>query len=212
MSKIALSICVVALLSAGQAAAVTINEAGDSGETLATAQSIAGPVASIVGNLTTIPGAGDSAPDVDDIDLYRLFISDTAAFSVTVTSALSGDNDGQLFLFNSNGALAVENDDGPSGLVPELTAGILTGFAPGTYFLAYNVFNSDPAFTAGVLSGWNRFSNPVQGGAYTLTITGANGQVAAVPEPATWGMMLLGFGLAGFGLRRQKAVAGRSIA
>jgi opacity protein-like surface antigen len=211
MSKIALSVCVVALLSAGQAAAVTINEAGDSGETLATAQSIVGPVSSIIGNLTTIPGAGDASPAIDDIDLYSFFISDTAAFSVTVTSALSEDNDGQLFLFNSNGTLALDNDDFV-GLVPGFAAGVLSGFAPGNYYLAYTLFNSDPIFTANALSGWNRRPNPLQDGPYTLTITGANQQVAAVPEPATWGMMLLGFGLAGFGLRRRKAVAGRSIA
>ncbi len=31
-----------------------------------------------------------------------------------------------------------------------------------------------------------------------------------VPEPATWAMMLLGFGLVGFGLRRRNAVQGQS--
>jgi hypothetical protein len=36
-------------------------------------------------------------------------------------------------------------------------------------------------------------------GTYTLTIANA----AAVPEPATWGMMLAGFGMVGFGLRRR---------
>jgi hypothetical protein len=36
-------------------------------------------------------------------------------------------------------------------------------------------------------------------GTYTLTIANA----AAVPEPATWGMMVAGFGMVGFGLRRR---------
>jgi hypothetical protein len=31
------------------------------------------------------------------------------------------------------------------------------------------------------------------------------GQVAAVPEPATWGLMLLGFGAVGFSMRRKRA-------
>jgi hypothetical protein len=201
-----LSVFVFGLLSAGQATAVTINEAGDAGETLLTAQRIVGPVTAITGNLTTVQG-------VDDIDLYRFSISDTAAFSVTVTSALSVDNDGQLFLFDSSGALAAENDDFDSlSLVPGFAAGVLSGFAPGDYYLGYNLYDAVPIFTAGILSGWDRRPLPLQQGPYTLTITGANAQVAAVPEPATWGMMLLGFGLAGFGLRRQKALAGGSIA
>jgi hypothetical protein len=35
-----------------------------------------------------------------------------------------------------------------------------------------------------------------------ITVSGPG----AVPEPATWAMMLLGFGLVGFGMRRRKAV------
>jgi len=36
----------------------------------------------------------------------------------------------------------------------------------------------------------------------TLTVTTAGG-VGAAPEPAAWAMMILGFGLAGYGLRRR---------
>jgi len=36
---------------------------------------------------------------------------------------------------------------------------------------------------------------------YTLTITEA---AAAVPEPATWGLMLAGFGVVGAGLRSRR--------
>ncbi|MET3825470.1 MULTISPECIES: PEPxxWA-CTERM sorting domain-containing protein [Sphingomonas] len=36
------------------------------------------------------------------------------------------------------------------------------------------------------------------GGAYNFTVS------SAVPEPATWGMMLIGFGMIGFGLRSYK--------
>lgn len=57
----------------------------------------------------------------------------------------------------------------------------------------------------------NLYSNSAT--SYTL-YTAANGQfgansdgtlsVQAVPEPATWGMMLVGFGLVGFGLRSRR--------
>ena len=36
---------------------------------------------------------------------------------------------------------------------------------------------------------------------------GANANYAAVPEPATWAMMIAGFGIAGGALRRRRAVA-----
>ncbi|MBN8808581.1 MAG: PEPxxWA-CTERM sorting domain-containing protein [Sphingomonas sp.] len=43
-----------------------------------------------------------------------------------------------------------------------------------------------------------------QGRSAFTTVSGAAVQVAAVPEPATWGMMIMGFGLMGAGLRSRK--------
>lgn len=59
--------------------------------------------------------------------------------------------------------------------------------------------------------------NPNVNNTYQLTLTGANGlqttafaqvgtgAVAAVPEPATWALMLLGFGGMGIAMRRQRS-------
>lgn len=68
-----------------------------------------------------------------------------------------------------------------------------------------------------VLSGYSRYlfttirepSSPSRGDGYRLaSLTVAdprnNNQVPAVPEPATWAMMLLGFGGVGFQLRRRR--------
>ena len=64
---------------------------------------------------------------------------------------------------------------------------------------------------------------PVTAGEYTLTVqgipalfnSGFTGQViftaaptSAVPEPATWAMMMLGMGAVGYALRRKRAVEG----
>src|SRR5690606_2120681 len=61
---------------------------------------------------------------------------------------------------------------------------------------------------------WNRENLFLNAGQYTLTISGENNDTGvmegsitieqAVPEPATWAMMLFGFGAIGFALRRRK--------
>ena len=69
----------------------------------------------------------------------------------------------------------------------------------------------------GISEFW-RLANPItlDPGQYTLTVNGNNSGVGslggsitirsanAVPEPATWGMMLLGFGAAGYAMRRSR--------
>ena len=57
---------------------------------------------------------------------------------------------------------------------------------------------SNPVFTTGTFS----LSGGFTAGAATLTITRA--AVAAVPEPGTWAMMLVGFGAMGVSLRRRR--------
>ncbi|MDE2619485.1 MAG: PEPxxWA-CTERM sorting domain-containing protein, partial [Sphingomonadales bacterium] len=41
----------------------------------------------------------------------------------------------------------------------------------------------------------------------SLTLFDSPTQTAAVPEPATWALMMAGFGLVGAALRRRKAIA-----
>ena len=185
---------------AGAANAQAVNEVGDAGETLATAQLITGGVTSISGSLVNLGGAG---ANIDDIDLYRFSVSDPNAFGVTVDSNLSVDNDAQLFLFDSLGQFVAADDDGGDDQKPQFNVGVLAGRAAGDYYLAYDLFNSDPVFTAGVLTGFNRRPAPFQTGTYTLNITGAAGIAQGVPEPATWALMIAGFGLAGASMRRR---------
>ena len=68
-----------------------------------------------------------------------------------------------------------------------------------------------PAFAAatvtdGPIQGSSDYTPPptiVPGGPYT----GANNPVSAVPEPATWAMMLIGFGGIGLAMRRKHALS-----
>ena len=111
---------------------------------------------------------------------------------------------------------------------------VFTNSLAGLYSITLTTSSPAVDFTSAVLSGlggphnlieidddgtnefW-RLANPVTLGAsqYTLAINGNNsgagslgGSITirqAVPEPATWAMMLLGFGAVGFAMRRRRA-------
>ena len=103
-----------------------------------------------------------------------------------------------------------------------------TGFPSGTTFGSYShLFDMTLAssYRAGYLAGFGGSTGAAEtalinasrdGKAYlnihTTVFTGGEirGFLARAPEPATWGLMLLGFGLAGAGLRRRRAEAVRA--
>jgi hypothetical protein len=77
-------------------------------------------------------------------------------------------------------------------------------------------FNLLPGFDNGTVEFWSLDNFNLQAGTYTLTLNGTNSQTGAlsgnitmnpVPEPATWAMMLLGFGAVGFAMRRRRRPA-----
>jgi hypothetical protein len=62
----------------------------------------------------------------------------------------------------------------------------------------YSGPSSSPTFLTG---NFNLTNYPGQDGSYSLSISSVGG---AVPEPATWAMMLLGFGFVGGAMRTAK--------
>jgi hypothetical protein len=112
---------------------------------------------------------------------------------------------------------------GVSGSValPNITTSFANGlfqFAiPKSYFTsAIAGLNYNPAVTFGNpvrLNLSQSFSYSVAGGqaSYGTTRLGLAdvSSVAAVPEPATWAMMIIGFGIVGFGLRSRRKQAVR---
>ena len=102
------------------------------------------------------------------------------------------------------GIYAITLDTSSSGI--DFTSAILTG--PGGPYELVEEFDN------GIAEFWNLSSLFLEAGTYTLTINGENRStgslggtvtINAVPEPGTWAMMLLGFGAAGFAMRRRRA-------
>ena len=101
------------------------------------------------------------------------------------------------------GVYALTLDTSSRGI--DFTSAILTG--PGGPYELIEEFDN------GISEFWNLSSLFLEAGTYTLTINGDNRStgslggtvtINAVPEPGTWAMMLLGFGAAGFAMRRRR--------
>ncbi|MBX3482161.1 PEPxxWA-CTERM sorting domain-containing protein [Phenylobacterium sp.] len=216
-------------LIAGPAAAQAVNEVGDAGQSLATAQVTSGYVATINGYLGNLATDGTFVPDTD---MYRITITNPALFSASATTHdlfedFDGDtfphDDTELFLFDAAGILVGYSDD-YDGFNPRFALGDFAGLAAGDYFLAFNLFSIHPTFAdgpfdhqptgglEGPLTGWFGYSQH-RTGAYTITLTGVGSRTqaeidlppATVPEPAAWALLILGFGAAGSALRRAQS-------
>ncbi len=202
-------------------AALWLENRGDAGKELSTAQRVfAGtePLVSILGNLD----------DNFDVDLYVIYIPNPLLFSAATVDA-PGFNvpDPQLFLFNAMGLATYMNDDDESGLNGSqslLPSGHLFGpIAPGRYSLGIGWFDNEPFSTTGQMfaAGGQGTQGPGAGGTsallgwddnvsgridretfYEIQLTGA----APVPEPGTVGLLVLS-GIA-FALSHRRRLCG----
>lgn len=186
--------------SASVATAQTWNEVGDAGQSIAGAQATVGP-----GDLQFING---SLSDRNDVDLFCIRITDEAQFRAEVTSFVGMDS--VLWLFNPDGTLQVFNDDFTGALSTITSQGV---FANGVYFLGISRFANSPVNAANadlatvdfwpgpdgaqfqgntnILDNWNNDTSPsVQGGAYSITLRGAEFHV--VPAPGAAAVLGLG--------------------
>ena len=101
------------------------------------------------------------------------------------------------------GIYALTLDTSSKGI--DFTSAILSG--PGGPYALNEEFDN------GISEFWQTSSLYLAAGTYTLTINGDNRStgslggtvtINAVPEPATWAMMLVGFGAAGVAMRRRR--------
>lgn len=110
---------------------------------------------------------------------------------------------------------------GITGITGNVLGDVVTGLAPVNppgFNTDNNYFNADPIFTTG---GVGFFSSTLtynlwgtgpgaytlysyNGSSYTIESTGTL-TVANVPEPASWALLIVGFGMVGFAARRRTA-------
>jgi hypothetical protein len=202
MNLIRNSLIGVALAMAGSlASAISFQETGDAGDLPSTSQAILGS-----GALTSFSGMINSATDVD---MYRIQVNATMPVLLQVASLTTID--AQLFIFDNSGFAVLANDDLPTSLDASITANL----APGLYYVAVSAWDRDPVdangaklFTdaagelqmpiagVGAVAGWVGLGGI---GSYTINAT----NVAAIPEPQTYGLMLAGLAVVGCAARRR---------
>ncbi|MCA1652700.1 MAG: PEPxxWA-CTERM sorting domain-containing protein [Sphingomicrobium sp.] len=142
---------------------------------------------------TTLSFAGFNVPSFITLTNIGLFASGSG--TNLLTNAFS-------FTAAPSGSLASQFSDGTS--VGALSfGGVSTG--------SYDIFSQSVGTTSGAnyTLSFNLSSNGSPNG---LRISASDALDGAVPEPATWAMMLIGFGAVGFAMRRQKVTAKISYA
>jgi hypothetical protein len=167
------------MLAVGAASALAISGAANAAVTIddTSITDIDGPESM---NGTTTIGFNEAGLDTPDFSEYLTFTNTIAGlYSFTVSS---------------------------SSRNVDFTNVVLTG-AGGPY-------NFSEGFNNGITEFWEYSELALGAGQYTLQIDGDNagngalsGSITieqAVPEPATWAMMLFGFGAIGFAMRRRK--------
>lgn len=137
------SLLMAAFASGAAAAVAQIHTEGpDAGNLAATAQAVAA-------GTTTIDGA---LGFLGDQDLYRVFITDFSAFSVTVSGQDVGTadvSDTQLFLFRLDGSGIAHNDDiSTSNTWSHFPVGnaLYMNLTPGEYIVGISSWDDDPYF------------------------------------------------------------------
>jgi hypothetical protein len=159
----------------------------------------------------------------DDVAFFDFTLDSTSTVTLRTYSYAGGVNaagatiarggfDPILALFNkSSGALIGQNDDGGSLVPADPNTGnqydtyFSQSLAAGTYTVSISAFSNfaiGPNLSNGFSGGGNFMGRESR---WAFDVLGANVATGpgGVPEPATWAMLIAGFGLAGAAIRGQ---------
>ncbi len=129
-----------------------------------------------------------------------LWFDDIAGVATDVVGTLTGYQEGQNF-YSGTGSSFINwiwagGSDFAAG--PAYGTFLMSGNEPG--YAAFIPFTFLPPSAGGPV-----FSNASYGNSVIYNDPIVSGSITAVPEPASWAMMIVGFGLVGLGSRRSRA-------
>jgi hypothetical protein len=112
---------------------------------------------------------------------------------------------GSAFLLSGDNSFVVGHDDGVVVWFPDLSSSPVVS-APGPTGLDETPFNVNNPGAAGLYSFKLQYTECCGGPAdLDFTVNGSAPNAGGAPEPASWALMIGGFGLAGASLRRRRA-------
>ena len=163
---------------------------------------VASPTASFDVPLTSVLAGVINYLDITNIHMTY----DGLAFDAYTPTSIGLDN--QAFVNTTTGAFIYHDADQGLGVV-----GYQGGLFSGS-FLSITIGNRYSPFGSPLTSVADQFNalknnNPYAGFPTAGYWTASFPATAGVPEPATWAMMLMGFGAVGFAIRRRRGAAMR---
>ena len=206
MSRLSLKLaCVASLLVSGPAAAATVTQTADIGLTFSLLESVLFAKYSGPGTITAVNFAfeGETAQFKDVSGGDEPFVRPAEDVSWTIYLLGPGvDAGGGSTTYDEIGSYLV-NTQYPETLVTAPAGELQTLITP---VIPFTINGSDSNFGRYVGAGFNEFQVSAEfagvgtsfRGTLTQTIT-----LTGVPEPATWALLIMGFGLTGAALRRR---------